>query len=80
MTVSNSGIPAGAEQSSSLVTMTIDQAARRAQEPLVLGRRRAAVGAERARDRGELVLEAAALLAERRDAAEHVREVAACSS
>ena len=66
----------GAEQSSSSVTITMNRIGLGPQEPLVLRRRRAAVGAERARDGGELVLEAAAGFAEGRDAAEHVFEIA----
>ena len=60
MLVSNRPESGGAEQSSSFVTITMIEEGVGAQEALVLGGRAAAVGAERARDRGELVLEAAA--------------------
>ena len=74
--VSNSGTPGVAEQSSSLVIMMIAQIGVGTQEALVLCGRRAPIGAERAQDGGELVLEAAATLAEGGDAGEHVLQVA----
>ena len=72
-----SSLPGGAEQSSSSVSDE-DRTGRRrgAGSPGSPAGGRAAVGAERARDRRQLVLEAAARLADRGDAREHVREVA----
>ena len=70
--VSNSGTPGDAEQSSSLVIMMIARYASGRRKPWFSAGAGAPVGAERAQDGGELVLEAAAGLTERRDAGEHV--------
>ena len=72
--VSNSGTPGVAEQSSSFVIMMIARYASGRRKPWFSAGGALPVGAERAQDGGELVLEAAAALTERRDAGEHVRK------
>ena len=67
-------LPAGTEQSSWFEMKTIPRYGVGAQEPRVRGRRRLAVGAQRAIERRQRLPETAAAVAELGDALEHLRE------